>query len=325
MTTVPPRRTKSLDIDQVPLGRRERLWIELLSSAPASSIPATVERGREPGPVVGVVAAVHGDELNGVAVAHALARGEVFDQLERGTLVTVPLVNLPGVMRNDRRFPDGQDLNRSMGGPETGKPSQRFGTRFVERVAKKLDYLIDLHTATTHYDNSVYARIDMRNGGNLELARALAPPIIVHKKAPAGSLRAAVNAAGGRAVTIELGPPSAYHDAAIDEVLAGIVRLLHELDMLRGPESPAAPARELKSGRWLRADRGGLADVAVRPGETVRAGQTLARVTDWWGDLVQELKAPSDGVVLGCLRRPLVLDGTRIIHLAVDTREPTDT
>lgn len=323
-TTEPPRRVSGLDIDEIPAGTRQRLWIELLSSAPASSIPATVERGLEPGPVVGVVAAVHGDELNGVAVAHALARGSAFKRLDRGTLVTVPLVNLPGVMRNDRRFPDGQDLNRSMAGPETGRPSQRFGARFVARIASRLDYLVDLHTATTHYDNSVYARVDMRNEGNLELARALSPPIIVHKAAPTGSLRGAVNAAGGRAVTVELGPPSAYHDAAIDQTLTGIVRILHELDMLEGEPPPAPPSREMKSGKWLRAERGGLADVVVRPGQAVRAGEPLAHVTDWWGDQVQVLTAPSDGIVLGTLRRPLVLEGTRIVHLAVETTEPTD-
>jgi predicted deacylase len=318
------RHVETLDIDQVRPGTRERLWIQLLSSPPASSIPATVERGAEEGPVVGVVAAVHGDELNGVAVAHALARGSAFSELRRGTLVTVPLVNLPGVMRNDRRFPDGQDLNRCMAGPERGKPSQRFAARFIERVASRLDYLVDLHTATTHYDNSVYARVDMTNPGSVALARALATPLIVHKPALAGSLRGAITERGGRAVTVELGPPSAYHTAAIDETLAGVVRLLHELDMLDGKAEASAAPRELRSGRWLRADQGGLADVLVRPGDVVEQGQPLAHITDWWGDEAQILVAPHDGVVLGALRRPLVLDGTRVIHLATDADELAD-
>ena len=164
----------------------------------------------------------------------------------------------------------------------------------------------------------------MRNEGNLQLARALSPPIIVHKAAPSGSLRGAVNAAGGRAVTVELGPPSAYHDAAIDQTLAGVVRVLHELGMLDGDAPPTSPSREMKSGAWLRASRGGLADVLVRPGQPVEEDEPLARITDWWGDPVQELTAPASGVVLGTLRRPLVLEGTRIVHLAVDTPEPSD-
>ena len=80
----------------------------------------------------------------------------------------------------------------------------------------------------------------------------------------------------------------------------------------------------MKSGKWLRADRGGLTDVLVRPGQPVEKGEPLAHITDWWGDPVQQLTAPANGVVLGTLRRPLVLEGTRIVHLAVDTNEPSD-
>jgi predicted deacylase len=49
---------------------------------------------------------------------------------------------------------------------------------------------------------------------------------------------------------------------------------------------------------WLRSDHAGFWYPAVAVNEAVKAGQTLGRVTDWEGGVLQTAVSPADGVVL---------------------------
>src|SRR5689334_15794862 len=74
-------------------------------------IPVIVMRGPKPGPTVFVMSAVHGDEINGVAIVRHLIAG-LAGRLDRGTLIAVPVANRFGFDSNDRYLPDRRDLNR---------------------------------------------------------------------------------------------------------------------------------------------------------------------------------------------------------------------
>jgi hypothetical protein len=311
-----PRATK-LTLEELEPGTWHRLWIDLLEGRGPGlgSVPVVVYRAAKPGPVVAVTAVVHGDEVNGTAVTHALVR-----ELERGpacgALILVPVVNLSGLLRNTRAFFDGKDLNRSMSGPEDGRPSQRFGWRLVDRVIAGADWVIDLHTATRGYANSIYARADMADPRVERLARSFAAPILVHKEAPAGSLRRAVAQRGIPAIAVEIGDPSCLQLERIASVRGGVLRALADLEMFEGDVPPAGPMQECAHSRWLRAGAPGLATGLPQPGERVSAGHHVAHVVDVWGDVLASVRAPDSGIVLGALRRPFVVEGTRVVHLA---------
>ena len=109
----------------------------------------------------------------------------------RGTIIGVPVVNVPSFMRKKRRFNDGVDLNHIMPGKKNGNVSQIYAYRFIERLVKHFDYLIDLHTASFGRVNSYYVRADMEQEATKELALLQNADIIVHNPPSDGTLRGA--------------------------------------------------------------------------------------------------------------------------------------
>jgi predicted deacylase len=87
-------------------------------------VPVYVWRGERDGPTVFVTAAVHGDEINGTGTIRHILRERPFE-LEGGTLVLVPVVNLPGLRAHTRYLPDRRDLNRSFPGSRDGSFASR--------------------------------------------------------------------------------------------------------------------------------------------------------------------------------------------------------
>src|SRR5437763_1206780 len=104
----------------VALGSTAELRLKVAESYAAEpvTVPVTVVRGA-PGPTLFVTATVHGDELNGVGILRGLLDGTDFSLLA-GTLIAVPVVNVPGFLNQDRRLPDRRDLNRSFPGRRKG-------------------------------------------------------------------------------------------------------------------------------------------------------------------------------------------------------------
>jgi len=71
-----------------------------------------VTRGVRPGPSLCLTAGIHGDELNGVEIAHRIYAGTPGSALA-GTLLAVPVVNIQGFRSGTRYLPDRRDLNRA--------------------------------------------------------------------------------------------------------------------------------------------------------------------------------------------------------------------
>lgn len=63
-----------------------------------------------------MTAALHGNELNGIPLIHRLFSQELQLSALHGTVVAVPVTNVPGYLSGVRTFNDGVDLNRLMPG-----------------------------------------------------------------------------------------------------------------------------------------------------------------------------------------------------------------
>jgi predicted deacylase len=77
------------------------------------------------------------------------------------------------------------------------------------------------------------------------------------------------------------------------------------------PAPPRPPVAAVAVG----ATTAGWWVAAVRPGEEVHEGSLLGRVRDVWGDVVADVRSPSDGVVLVLTIRPPVGAGDRLVLL----------
>ncbi len=305
------------DVNEIPAGTITKFWLEIVRDGLARPvcIPVLVARGKKPGPVLGVTAAVHGNEINGIPVVHRLFHEIDVEQMA-GSVVAVPVVNAISYLRKQRRFNDGRDLNHIMPGEPDGDVSKVYASRFVERVISQVDYLLDLHTASFGRVNSYYIRANMRDSTTREMALLQNADIIVHNPPADGTLRGAAADMGIPAITLEVGDPNRFQRSMIRSGLTGVFNLLARLNMIDGDiAEPETPVVLCSGSSWMYTDDGGIIRVAPSVTELVKKGDTVASINDMFGQPRAEYYAPFDGIVIGKETNPVCQTGGRILHL----------
>lgn len=278
-------------------------------------VPVTVVRGRRPGPTLFLTAAVHGDELNGVAIIRDLLNDQDFSDLA-GTLLAVPVVNIPGFLNQMRALPDGRDLNRSFPGSAQGSFTSRLAHRIYEDVVRVSDFGIDLHTGGGDRTNYPHVRADLSVPGVGDLAEAFGSELVIHGAGPDGALRRAAAATGVPTIVYEAGSARVFERRFIDVGCSGVLAAMRHLRMLPGDSSPSEVGLHVKRSTWIRADAGGILDLQVSLGQPLARGQLISVNTNPFGRHRNQLEAPAAGVVIGLTRSPLVHPGDAVCHLA---------
>lgn len=309
---------KKLKLDKFKAGKITYKWLHIVSNGLAQPIyiPVMVAKGKKEGPVLGITAAVHGNELNGISIIQRLFSQIDVDNLS-GTVVGIPVVNVPALINNERFFPDNQDLNRIMPGKPNGNLSQVYANRVLERIVSEFDYLLDLHTASFGRINSYYIRADLSSKTALKLAKLQEPQIILNAPPRDGTLRGAAADLGIDAITIEVGDPNKFQKGMIKSGLHGIYNTLDFLDMYRDTDLVTVTDQHIvcNSSNWLYTDIGGVLRVFPDLTDVIEKGEKIAEVRNVFGELLKEYYAPNKGVIIGKSTHPIAQTGSRIIHL----------
>lgn len=293
-----------------------RLGVSEFYTAEPLVIPVTVVRGLRPGPTLFLTAAVHGDELNGVAIIRDLLIDQDFTDLA-GTLIAVPVVNVPGFLHQTRTLPDNRDLNRSFPGNAEGSFTARVAHRIFQDVVRRSDFGLDLHTAGGDRANYPHVRADLSDPRAAALATAFGTPVVIHGPGPQGALRRVAATAGVPTIVYEAGSSRVFERRFIDVGLNGVMNVLRHLGMLDGgPPAPPPLRLEVRKSTWLRASVGGILDLKVTLGEAVGRDQVISVNTNPFGRERSQLASPAGGIVIGLTRSPLVHPGDAICHLA---------
>lgn len=305
-----------LGLEQLEPGTRSRRWLSLLDDALGLPVrlPVMLARGTKPGPVLGITAAVHGDEVNGIPIIHGL-----FENLDpsrlTGTIVALPIVNVPAFEAHTRRMPRGFDLNHHFPGRADGNDVQLYAHRLLHRVIHHLDALVDLHTASRGRANTLYVRADMTRPDTARMAYLQRPQIILHNPAADGTLRGAIDAP---AITVEVGNPSRFQRDFIRRSVVGVRAVISELGMMpRRARALGPPPVLCARSSWIYTQEGGLLEVLVGLADMVERDQPIARMVDPFGQAVRTYVAPEAGIVIGKAVDPVAASGARILHLGV--------
>lgn len=290
-----------------------------------------VAKGNHSGPVFGLTAALHGNEVSGIPIIQ-----KIFHDLApyvtelRGTIVAVVCVNKFGFETSSRFYQDGSDLNRAFPGNATGPRSSQFAHHFFEKIVGHFNYLIDLHTASFGRLNSFYVRAAMNDPVIAKMAKLIRPTAIVHNvgrggDGGSGTLRAAAMARGIKALCIEIGDPLVFQTNLIVNTYMGIARVIDDLDMLNIPEVRENDRRPdpmiCQRSYWIHTDRGGILVVTPEVGQRVKKGDFIGSVVDIFGFILREFEAPEAGVVIGKSSNPSNRQGDRVLHLGVICEE----
>lgn len=295
---------------------------ELFTATPVF-IPVTVIHGAEPGPTLFITAAIHGNEINGIEIVRQI-RGAVEAEHLRGTLLLVTVANPIAFLTQTRDLPDGRDLNRFFPGRKEGSMASHIANHIFTKIVRRADWGIDLHTAAHGRTNLPHVRADMRASSVRRLAHAFGCEIIFDMEGDKGTLRSAATKAGIPTIVFEAGEPLKFQQNLIRKGIDGVKNAIAELGMYNFQRVSPLFQFVVDDHRWIRAEKGGIMILNVRPGDIIEKGEEIALNTKPFGTEVNRLKAPYTGLVVGTTTIPMVIPGSAVCHLVkLDHRAQT--
>jgi predicted deacylase len=304
----------------IPPGSRLNLDLPIaqLHTHTPLTMPIRVWRGKKDGPRLFVSAAIHGDELNGVEIIRRLMNQKVLSRL-RGTLITIPIVNVYGVIQHSRYLPDRRDLNRNFPGHERGSLAGRLANLFMKEIVANATHGIDLHTGALNRNNLPQIRANMKDEATSDLAHAFGVPLLIDSHIRDGSLREAAAEYGIPMLLYEAGEALRFDEVSIRAGVKGIINVMRKLAMLpavrRRIKQPFEPT-VVNTTSWVRAPESGILRALVPLGGRVKRDQLLGVIASPFGDQEYEVKTPYSGIVIGRTNLPLTNEGDALFHIA---------
>lgn len=280
----------------------------------ATPVPVLVAHGEQPGPVLCLTAAVHGDELNGVEMVRQLMF-ELDPERLAGTVVGVPIVNIEGFRSGSRYLSDRRDLNRYFPGNASGSSASRIAHSLFDNIVRRCDYLVDLHTGSQRRINLPQLRADLDDSRVLAFAQQFGGITVLHSPGVSGMLRDAAVKEDIIAVTMEAGGPNRLEQDAVRYGVQALETLMQNLNMRKARRFWSAPQPMFYESSWVRAEQGGILLSQVSLNDTVREGQVLGIVTDPVSNTGSAVLSPFNGRVLGMAEDQVVHAGYAVYRI----------
>jgi hypothetical protein len=300
-------------------------WIEVpagrdAAADPALRIPVSVAHGARPGPVLALVAGTHGYEYTAV-----LALQRLLPRLDparmSGSVVLVHLANPPAFYgRRIYTNADGKNLNRVYPGDPKGSQSERIAAALTREVIERATHLVDMHCGDGNESLRPYSYWTITGdrgldeaGREMALAYGLDHIVIDRErpKDPARSMYTATTAIvrGKPAITTESGGAGLTDAAAVEAHEAGALSLAAQLGILEAPSVRVRKPVWIVRFEVVRSPVTGVWRPAVDRAQAVTAGALLGRITDPFGSLLHEVRAPFAGETLYVVVTPPVSEG----------------
>lgn len=114
-------------------------------------------------------------------------------------------------------------------------------------------------------------------------------------------------------------------DERIDPIVDGILSVMRHLDMVDGEPSPTTSPFFVRERAYVESEHHGIwyPDERVRAGHYVPEGARLGVLTDFFGNVLLEARAPASGVLLMILDAPPVnAKDTLAVIARVDASTP---
>ena len=312
------------------LGQKTTGYLEVPAGVDAgTNIPVAVVNGAKPGKVLALVSGAHGTEyVSIIAIEKLIAK---LDPAElTGTVILVPLVNIASF---EQKVPhvnpiDNKSMNRFYPGKADGTQTERASYLITKQVVDGCDYLIDYHGGDLDESLRPYAYwgptgqpVQDHISKEMVLAFGL-DHIIIWSERPTdpNATRYLDNTAtvrGKPSIVVEAGHAGTVETDDLNLLVDGTLSTMRALKML-----PGEP-RFIENPVWIEklsdvlADGPGIWYPLVKRGTYVSAGMKLGTITDYFGKVIAEPRAPVSGVVLHVNALPSLKKGDNIADLGV--------
>jgi hypothetical protein len=297
-----------------------------------TSLPISVIHGTKPGPVLALVAGVHGQEYTPVLALQNLRRS-IDPKTLAGTVIMVHVANMPSYLARTIYYSpvDNKNLNRVFPGKADGTVSERIAEVITREVIDRATHVVDLHCGDGNESLRPYLYwITTGSPAVAEAGRQMAlafgmDHVVVDRERPTDPeasvyLSNTAITRGKPALTIESGGMAEIDTDSIQRIERGVAGLMKHLKMQAdGPDPVTAPVI-LERSEVLRSSFTGIFLAAVEKGQTVAQGAVIGRVTDFHGTLLEEIKAPFAGEVLYVVGTPAMNKGEPVGFIGSTSR-----
>jgi predicted deacylase len=297
-----------------------------LEVAPASGdsgtrIPISVIHGAKPGPVLALVAGVHGQEYTPILALQRL-RASIDPETLTGTVIMVHVANMPSFTGRTIYYSpvDRKNLNRVFPGRTDGTVSDRIAERITREVIARATHVVDIHSGDGNESLRPYVYwITTGPADVAEMGRKMAlasgfDHIVIDRGRPTDPAKSVYlsNTAilrGKPALTVESGFLAVSDEPSIVRIENAVAGWLKLLGMRQDGPDPIQNAIWIDRNEVLTSKFTGIWYPVVERGQTVAAGTLIGRVTDFQGKTLQEIRAPFAGEVLYVVGTPAMNEG----------------
>ena len=326
-------------------GTTQRHLIKLPGAALANDEPRPVISfaGAKPGPMLFVNAGVHGGEYP--AVEAAIRLGKTLDGKKiSGTVILMPVLNLPAFRaRTPFVCPvDNVNPNRVFPGDPHGSYSEQMTHALINEFVVYTDAYVDLHggdipealvpfvicRSEAGLADSKARDVATRSKG---IAMAFGLPYVLTVSKPVQpskglSSYAAAAERGVPAILAEAGGVGQMQEDAVELLVQGVINVMRHLGMLAGDHPHLNPlpnkgeegsATVLTKFEWVYTKSRGVWCPKVAAGDFVNEGEQIGTVGDLFGDTLEKIISPVNGVILFLTINPSVLENGLLMGIGV--------
>ena len=293
-----------------------------------TQIPVSIFHGIGEGKVFVIMSGLHGSEYAPILGVQRLAK-QLNPKKLNGTIILIHIANLPSFLKRTVYYGmDGKNLNRVFPGKSDGTITERIAHILIEKIIKRGDFLIDVHSGdnneslrpyVVYYDAPTVERAkvevsrQMAFAFGIDFIKRTQIPELDYNKSNYGT-RAAL-ASGLAVMAVESGQLGKPEEIAIDRVEKGLLSVLRAMKFIEGKPIQTKNPTILKRDHTVRAKQTGLFYSLVNLSQKVKKDQLLGYVTDYFGNKIEEAKAPFEGVVMYFTATPPVSVGEPLVNI----------
>lgn len=297
-------------------------------------VPVMIASGSEDGPVLWINAGVHGEEISGIYAIHRLFEG-LDPKMIKGTVVATPGCNPLGLKGHNKFTPEDQlDMDQQFPGRRNGWLSEQMAYNFFNEVKPVADYMLDLH-ALGGVDAVPYTVYKSTSGVDEKINTQTADIALlmnaefnchVDLTTATGELPGALLGAldiqcilnGIPTVMVEMGAGNRVVWENVDRVQTGFKNVMKYIGMIEGDAEKIAGQKIVTKRDFPTNVRGGLVFPEVKPGTILKKGDPIAKIKDYVGNVLEEISAEQDCIVIGVLENPIADAGKVITAMGLE-------
>ncbi|WP_339777710.1 N(2)-acetyl-L-2,4-diaminobutanoate deacetylase DoeB [uncultured Thalassospira sp.] len=292
---------------KLPYSRDDSAWGAVM-------IPITVIKNGT-GPTALLTGGNHGDEYEGPISLFKLASNLAATEIS-GRIIILPAMNYPAFKNASRTSPiDKGNLNRSFPGRPNGTVTEKIADYVLRYLVAEADFVLDMHSGGKTLDFVPFAAVHVLPDKKQEAAcvaamHAFGAPysMMMLELDSVGMFDTVVEESGKTFVTTELGGGGATSAERVAITDRGVRNFLIHAGIVPGEIEQPEQAIMLDMPDdtcFVASENTGLFEPCVDLGETVKAGDIIARIydTERTGIPATVYTAPRDGI-LSCRHYP---------------------